>query len=152
MINQEMRQSAADKKALEEDRKKAVEGPHEEDTKYLEKQAMAGRLFERFHRKLEEQEENDDLSFNLDQLSEESEDASMMTEADSAGEEDKETDNTQNADKNITEEGNFSITSKCSPNPRGPSNRSFKARKKTNKKAKPRKSRQIFGTPTKKRF
>ena len=81
MLNNERRQAVEDRKALEEDRVKAMEGPHEEDSEFLEKQAMAGRLFDRFHRKLEEHKGEDDSSFNVDRLSDAgSEDSTMMTD------------------------------------------------------------------------
>jgi hypothetical protein len=100
MLNNERRQAAADRKALEEDRVKALEGPHEEDSEFLEKQAMAGRLFERFHRKLEEHKGEDDSSFNVDRLSDAgSEDSLMMT--DLAAERDEEASNNYNQEESV---------------------------------------------------
>ncbi len=100
MLNNERRQAVADRKALEEDRVKALEGPHDKDSEFLEKQAMAGRLFDRFHRKLEEHEGEDDSSFNVDRLSEAgSEDSLMMT--DLAAERDEEASNNYNQEDSV---------------------------------------------------
>jgi hypothetical protein len=68
LITNEIRQASDDRRALEEDTNRSLDEPHEDDIEFLERQAVAGRLFDYFHKKIETN--NDADSFNIDTISE----------------------------------------------------------------------------------
>ena len=69
LVNKEIKCAEEDRKALAEENRYPIDAPQDADIEFLERQEFAKRLYVHFHQKLEKRHDNDDDSFNLDNIS-----------------------------------------------------------------------------------
>ena len=104
LVNKEIQCAEEDRKALDEESRNPIDAPQDADIEFLERQAFAKRLYAHFHQKLEKRNDNDDDSFNLDNISvtslEDDESDQNLNKQDSTH---KEEESGDNDDKNETE-------------------------------------------------